>query len=251
MPSTAPSIISVKDLYFAYDECWVLENVSFDLYPQSINCIIGPNGGGKTTLLKLLLGFLSPTKGHIQVLGKPPSAVRRQLGYTPQHGLFDFLFPITAEEVVLMGRLGRKPLLSRYNNEDKKAALEALNTLGLAAFAQRPFHTLSGGQRQRVLIARALAGEPDILFLDEPTANVDPGVEHQLAATLETLRGKMTIVLVSHDLGFVAPMVQNVLCVNRRVESHKTEELSASLIEKTYGHPIKPIHHGPNCLNSH
>ncbi len=245
-PPTA-SAIRTTNLFFTYDTRWVLEAVNLSIAPQTVNCLIGPNGGGKTTLLKLFLGLLKPNIGTVEVLGSAPQSVRKRLGYTPQHALFDTLFPITAEEVVLMGRLGRHGLFSRYNKADKEAALQALNEVGLVSIKNQRFHTLSGGQRQRVLIARALVGDPEILFLDEPTANVDPAVEHQLLNTLERLSGKMTLVLVSHDLGFVAPIVQNVLCINKTVQLHTTESLSSSLIESTYGHPLKHIHHGPDC----
>jgi len=235
--------IEASSVSFKYETQWVLLNVSFQIPAQTITCIVGPNGGGKTTLLKICLGLLKPQSGTVRVLGQMPEKTRIQIGYTPQHSLYDHLFPITVEEVVAMGRLSSNHLFKRISKQDRAAVLQALDQVHLTDSLKKPFQSLSGGQRQRVLIARALACEPQILCLDEPTANVDPKVEDQLLTTLNQLKSSMTIVLVSHDLGFVASVVDQVLCVNQTLQLHPKSALSSSLIDSLYGHHVHGICH--------
>jgi zinc transport system ATP-binding protein len=194
--------------------------------------MIGPNGGGKSTLLKLMLGLLDPSGGSIRVLGTSPIRARRQVGYVPQAMRFDPLFPITALEIVLMGRLDRLGV-GRFSRKCREAALQALEEVGLTDFAMRPYSTLSGGQRQRVLIARALATDPDLLLLDEPTANIDLSVEEKLLETLAHLRERTTILLVTHDLDLISSVGDSVLCVNHRVHRHSLP-LSGETIREIY-----------------
>jgi zinc transport system ATP-binding protein len=226
------NVIECRDLCFSYGKPLVLEDANFAVeYGESL-CIIGPNGGGKSTLFKLILGLLEPDSGSLTILGKSPASTTSKLGYVPQAMRFDPLFPITALDIALMGRLDRLKL-GRFSKECKERAMEALAEVDMADLGHRPFSDLSGGQRQRVMIARALACEPEILLLDEPTANIDLSVEEQFLETLRKLGGKMTILLVTHDLDIVTEIGDSTLCVNRRVHRHSLP-LSGETIREIY-----------------
>jgi len=239
-------VISFNNVCFAYDQTEILHNVSFNLFEHESVCIVGPNGGGKTTLIKLILGLHHPASGSIRVLGGMPHANSRRIGYMPQSTHFDPSFPISVLNIVLMGRLGRRPG-SFYSRSDKAAALQALAQTGLVDLAARPFASLSGGQRQRVLIARALACEPELLLLDEPTAHVDPAMEQQVNDTLARLAHRLTVITVTHELGFVSRMVDRVLCVNRTVKLHPTSEITGEIIQEIYGSDLKMVRHDHQC----
>ncbi len=245
MSSDIPAI-QCEHLSFSYGEVPVLTNVSFSIQKLDAVALVGPNGGGKSTLLKLILGLLTPQSGTIQVLGVTPQQARKKIGYMPQHLQYDPSFPVSVMDVVLMGRAGSTGL-GRYNAEDRRIAMQAMAELAVDGLAARPFNSLSGGQRQRILIARALACEPEILLLDEPTANVDPGVELQLFEILKGLAHRVTILTVSHDLGFVSQMVSRVFCVNRQIHIHPTSELSGEIIREMYGGDIRIIRHDHCC----
>ncbi len=227
------STIQFDDVTFSYGGPVVLEKASFSIAKGDFVSIIGPNGGGKTTLLKLMLGLLKPLRGSIQIFGNTPRAGRHLMGYTPQFLSVDFAFPISVLDVVLMGRLQSGRLWC--NKIDQKAALDALKTLRLEECASASFATLSGGQRQRVLIARALCSGPELLLLDEPTNNIDASSEQILVDILIELNRRMTIVMVSHDVGFVSQCVKNVICVNRTVGVHSTAEMDGRTILELYG----------------
>jgi len=216
---STPTSIVVHGVTHRFGKSTVLEDVSFSIEDGESICMIGPNGGGKSTLLRILLGLLEPSEGRVEVLGQSPREACRSIGYVPQSIRFDPLFPISALEIVLMGRLDRVRW-GRYSRTCRTVAREALATMGLSDCEHRPFAQLSGGQRQRVLIARALAAEPRILLLDEPTANIDLSVEEQFLDSLQELRRRMTILLVTHDLDVVEEMGDSVLCVNRRLHRH-------------------------------
>ena len=244
--------IQVEGLTFAYEHLKVLEAVSFVIETGDFATLIGPNGGGKTTMLKLLLGLLHPTHGTIRLFGQAPEKMRTDIGYVPQYFHFDPHFPITVEEVVKMGRLDRISWFGHYHNADRKAINAALENVGLKSERFRPFSALSGGQRQRVLIARALATQPRLLLLDEPTANVDPVVQDELHTLLNTLRNHMTILMVSHDIGFVSALVSRVLCVNRTLSVHPTSALTGQNMASLYGHDISLVRHDHRCAeNAH
>ncbi len=239
--------IDVRDVSFAYGTAPVLENVSFQVGPNELICIVGPNGGGKTTLVRLLLGLLKPSRGEIRVLGRPPEHARLRVGYMPQHVGHDPQFPVTAMDIVLMGRLGRggiRKTLGWYNRADRRAAFDALDMVDMTAGARQTYSTLSGGQRQRVLIARALCGGPELLLLDEPTANVDALGESRLMDILKRLSGQMCVVTVSHDLGLVSNLVQRVICVNRRVVIHPTSHITGQIFQDLYGAKQRVVEHG-------
>ena len=236
-------IIEIKDLYFSYGEVSVLERINFTVDRKELICMVGPNGGGKTTLLKIILGLLRPDGGWVRVFGHSPSQVRHRMGYMPQNPQHDLGFPVSVLEVVLMGRLERR-LFGPYPGCDKDAAREALKEVGMDGYADRPFSALSGGQRQRVLIARALSTKPDLLILDEPTANIDPEQERQLHEIVENLAGQMTILMVTHD--FVPELVEEVVCVNRSIEVHPTSRIEGHGAEDLYGGAGRIVRHDQN-----
>jgi zinc transport system ATP-binding protein len=209
--------------------------------------MVGPNGGGKTTLVKLILGLLRPDRGQVQVFGGQPSAQCAHIGYAPQHVAFDPRFPVSVTDVVLMGRIGQTGMLGPYRRGDRIAAGGALEAVGLADLARRAFSDLSGGQRQRVLIARAIASDPQLLMLDEPTANLDIGVEVEFHDLLEQLSEKLTLIMVSHDVGFVSQLVDKVVCVHGSVAVHPTAELTGEVMSDLYGHDVRLVRHDHNC----
>ncbi len=235
--------VEISGLSFAYNGQPVLEGVDLTVPELAFAAVVGPNGGGKTTLLKLLLGLLTPQAGRLAVLGGPPQQVRGLMGYMPQHSQVDPAFPVAVQDVVLMGRLGAGghwPWASRAERQEVAAALERV---GLGGLAGRPFHDLSGGQRQRVLIARALAGRPRLLLMDEPTANVDAAAEREVFELLRELNQEATVIVVSHDIGFVSPYVGQVICVNRRVVSHPTCDVTGEVIAGIYGRDVLMVRH--------
>ncbi len=238
--------VSVRDVSFRYTESPVLEDVSFRIERNEIVSVVGPNGGGKTTLLRLLLGLETPQRGEIRVLDRSPRQARRRIGYVPQHVHYDPAFPITVMDVVLMGRLGTpglKGLLGWATHEDRHAAAEALDEVEMNSYRRRSLTALSGGQRQRVMIARALCSKPELLLLDEPTANVDSKGERRIAELLRRLNSRMTVICVSHDLGFVGETTKKALCVNRRVVMHETAELDGAMLQDLYESNVRVVRH--------
>ena len=242
-------VIEVKDLKFSYrkGDTPTLEDVNFTIKCGESGCIVGPNGGGKSTLLKLMLGLLTPDEGSIKIFGLTPAAAARRIGYMPQYHQLDAAFPATVLEVALMGR-ARRGLFGRYKQQDVEKAREALSEMGCSGLEKRSFSTLSGGQRQRVLIARALSSEPELLLLDEPTANIDPGAEEQFYATLELLKGRMTVLTVSHDLGFVSRETDHIICVNRKVSVHTSGNFTSEAADEVYHHKVNLIRHEHSCF---
>ena len=238
--------IQVRSLSFSYDEMPVLSDVNFDIYPLDTVCIVGPNGGGKTTLIKLVLGLLTPDQGEIRIYGEKPAVERRRIGYVPQSAQYDARFPISVREVVCMGRIGNS-VHGHYSLVDKEKALSALEAVNLVDLAGRPFASLSGGQRQRVLIARALASGGDILILDEPTANIDRESEQHFFDLLSTLNQQMTILMVTHEVGFASTFFKRIICVNNQVFIHPTSELTGELIRNMYGGDLRMIRHDHRC----
>ncbi|HEY4759485.1 MAG TPA: metal ABC transporter ATP-binding protein [Thermoguttaceae bacterium] len=240
-------VISMRNVSFCYGNVSVLENVNFDIVQRESVCIVGPNGGGKTTLVKLILGLLAPDAGEIRVFGRSPWQARLNIGYMPQHVLYDPQFPVTVMDIVLMGRLGRPGFSGFFgwpNRKDRQAALEALRQVEMQEFLRRPFALLSGGQRQRVLVARALCSKPHLLLLDEPTSNVDTLVENRLWDLFRELNQNMTIMMVTHDLGVVSSLVEKVICVNRRVVVHPTRQVTGEMISDIYGGNVRMVRHG-------
>ena len=234
--------VALRGVSFSYGGIPVLEDVSLTIPPGDLTCLIGPNAGGKTTLLKLILGLIPPAAGEVRVFGVAPARAALRIGYMPQQAEHDPQFPVTALDVVSMGRLSdRKGGL--YRKADREAAQQALVAVGMGESARTLFARLSGGQRQRVLIARALCDDPDLLLLDEPTANVDQRAGEVFYDLLRRLNERMTILLVSHDVGVVAKLVKTVICVNRGVAAHATADLTGTHIAELYGAQMAMVRH--------
>lgn len=237
-------ILSVKNLDFYYEANQVLSNICFDIYDKDFIALIGPNGGGKTTLLKIIVGLLKPVNGTLTCLDKP--------GYVAQQPRTDVQFPISVLDVVLMDLL-RKGLWYRVTKADKARALACLAKVGMAHMATAVLGQLSGGQRQRVFIARALMHDPKLLILDEPTTGIDQAAQKDFYELLRVLNQKMAILIVSHDLSCVAPLVQKIACLNKKLVYHDSKEVTKETLEETYQCPIELIAHGVphRVLRSH
>ncbi len=229
-----PAVLT-SGLSFAYNGSLALEEVNLTIRKRDFAWIVGPNGGGKTTLLKLMLGLLKPTSGRVEVLGRDPEAARPLIGYMPQQASLDMQFPVTALDIVLMGRLGGVRRFGPFRSADREAAEHALESVGLADQRGRFLSELSGGQQRRLFVARALAGDPELLLLDEPTANLDPQVQSELYELLHKLNDRLTVVMVSHDPAFVSEFVKQVVCVKRRVHVHPTGEVDSEMFAELYG----------------
>jgi zinc transport system ATP-binding protein len=239
-------VISLNGVDFSYNGELVLKDVDLEIHEREMIGIIGPNGGGKTTLLRIILGLLKPRRGEVLVFGQPPARSSHRLGYVPQHMLYDNRFPVSVLDVVLMGLTG-KSSLGPFARATVRKAEEALASVNLSDYRNNPFAELSGGQRQRVLIARALASSPDMLLFDEPTANVDTTAGEKLYEILEQLNSRMTILIVSHDIGFVNRHITSVVCVNQQVVVHPTSALAGQNIIDLYGHDMALIRHDHRC----
>lgn len=246
------TVLKIENVSFSYDSgIKILDNVSLSIEDHSFNCIVGPNGGGKSTLLMLILGLLKPDQGSITLFGRSPESGRRKVGYMPQHMELDRAFPVTVLDVVLMGCLNKHTFWNFYDAADRDTAFHALEKLRISHLAKKSFAELSGGQRQRVLAARALCCEPQLLLLDEPTANVDPGMQQQFYAELDDLAGEMAVILVSHDLGFVSERIEKVICVNRELHIHPVSKLNGSMIRDIYHSDVNMIRHDHCCIKEH
>ncbi|HIJ54989.1 MAG TPA: ABC transporter ATP-binding protein [Deltaproteobacteria bacterium] len=236
-------IIEIQNLSFAYNSQKVLKDVSLTIKQGEFLALIGPNGGGKTTLLKLILGLLNADKGTIRVFGHPPRKASHRIGYVPQDVHVNKDFPVTAMDVVLMGRRTSGKGRARHSKEDRGAARNALETVGMGDFIYRRIGRLSGGQRQRVFIARALATDPDVLLLDEPTASIDPQGQSDFYTLLKDLNETVTVVLVSHDLMILTSYVRSVACVNQQVHYHEEAEMTEEMLTM-YACPVELVAHG-------
>ena len=217
----------------------VLRNISLKIHDHDFIGVIGPNGGGKTTMVKVLLGLLTPYKGKVS---QPSGPIR--IGYLPQAAQIDRSFPITVQEVVESGLQGRPFWRPGPGKAQKKQIAQILHETGLSAYAHRAIGELSGGQLQRTLLGRALIKEPDLLVLDEPNTYVDKTFEGELYHWLQELNKKMAILLVSHDVGTISSIVKTIACVNQELHYHPSNVLSAELL-KVYNCPIDVIAHGP------
>ncbi|WP_457665318.1 metal ABC transporter ATP-binding protein [Thiolapillus sp.] len=237
------NVIEIEDVSFSYGDIPVLDQVSLNVPELEFLGIVGPNAGGKSTLLKIILGLLKPQAGKVQVLGTTPRQARRNLGYVPQYPAFTRDFPVTVEQVVLMGRLGQGRIIGGYSRRDRDIARRVMIETEIGDLAQRRIEQLSGGQLQRTLVARALACEPKILLLDEPTANIDMRVENELFDLLKILNERMTILVVSHDIAFISGYVHRVACLNRTLICHHTEDIDGQVIQQLYDGDVRMVAH--------
>ncbi|MBR2031737.1 MAG: ABC transporter ATP-binding protein [Alistipes sp.] len=245
------SLVSLKNVSVQYDETTALEGVSLNIYPDDFLGIIGPNGGGKTTLVKAILGTI-PHSGEISYSPTLSERGHRLIGYLPQQAEFDRSFPISVIEVVMSGLQAEKGLIKRYTTTDRKRAMELLEIAGIESIAERQISEISGGQMQRALLCRAVILEPNLLILDEPTNFVDNQFENELYTLLHRLNERMAIVMVSHDIGTITSVVKSIVCVNRTVHRHDSNIITAEQLEN-YHCPIQIISHGhiPHTVLEH
>jgi zinc transport system ATP-binding protein len=248
-------LVDISDVWVRFDGKWVLKSIYLKCYEGEILGIVGPNGGGKSTLLKVILGLIRPEKGTVRLFGKKPGKQSRlHVGYLPQISHAERSFPVTALDVVIMGLYHQMGLLSRLMNKHKKIALEKLEQVGMAEHADKPFGVLSGGQQQRVQIARALVSGPSLLVLDEPSTGVDSvGQEdfYELLAGLRDSPERISVIMVSHDIGVVTSHADRVACLNREIHYHgdTDSELDADIHQKVFGRNLKVMVHDPQCVS--
>jgi ABC-type Mn2+/Zn2+ transport system ATPase subunit len=240
LEGTRSAAIATDHVTAGYEGRAALEDVTFSVDPGTLLAIVGPNGGGKSTLLKVLAGLLTPMAGTVRVLGGPPGTAARRIAFVPQAELVDWGFPVTVWDVVMMGRYPRLGPLRRPARRDREAVHDALDRAGMHAHARTQIGRLSGGQRRRVFLARAFAAEPDLYLLDEPVTGIDPTTQEDLMRLLDDeARAGKTVIATTHDLAGAAEHFQEVLAVNRRVVAHGPAKLvlDPSVLARTYsGH---------------
>ncbi|MBN1637581.1 MAG: metal ABC transporter ATP-binding protein [Ignavibacteriales bacterium] len=236
------TILELKNIYVFYYDNLILEDINLKVYENDFIGIIGPNGGGKTTLLKTILGILKPASGRIYLC----EGLNKQncFGYVPQTSNIDFLYPISVLDVVKTGRLNKNKIFKTYDKNDIDIAFDSLKKMDLLKYQNILFGNLSGGEKQRVLIARALTTNPKILLLDEPTSNVDSKVGYHFYELLSQLNKDITIIMVSHDIGAISQNVKKIACLNRKLVYHDSKEITKEMLEKVYHCPVDLIAHG-------
>lgn len=237
------NLISLRNINAGYDGKVVLENVNFDIRPQDFIGVIGPNGGGKTTLIKVILKLLPPYTGEVIYSREVEHDNVRRIGYLPQVSRTDKLFPISVEDVVLSGLQSRKGLWGRYTRSDRQKALKLLETAHIARLRHKTVGDLSGGEMQRALLCRALISDPAVLILDEPNTYVDSRFEKELYELLKTVNERVAILMVSHDIGTVTSYVKSIACVNHTLHYHPSNLITPELLEK-YDCPLQIVTHG-------
>jgi len=237
------SLLEIRDMSAGYDKEVILRDVNLAVQPNDFIGVIGPNGGGKTTLLKTLLGLLPPIKGEIVFNESMREGAHHHIGYLPQVNRIDKKFPITVFDVVRSGLMSRKRLIGRYSRMENEQANSLLEEMGIAGLKKKAVGELSGGQLQRVLLCRALVNRPKLLILDEPNTYVDNQFERELYERLRKLNDKMAILLVSHDVGTITSYVKTIACVNRTLHYHPSNKISTEQLA-AYECPIQIISHG-------
>lgn len=222
----------------------IITDINLAVNKREFLGIIGPNGGGKTTLLKVILGLLKPFKGQVLIDGKPINFRNYKIGYVPQYSNFDKTYPITVKDVVSMGLISKKMFSKKLTAEDIQKVTLALEQVNLLNKINVQIGHLSGGEQQRVLIARALATDPKILILDEPTASVDAQTGVNIYELLSQLNEEKTIIMVSHDVGAISRSVKKIACMNKKLVYHDSKEITKEMLEETYQCPVDLIAHG-------
>ena len=248
------SAVSIKNLTANYENVEAIKDVNLEIEDKDYLAILGPNGGGKSTLLKVILGLVKPSKGEIKIFGKSPEDSGSLIGYVPQFSKFDRNFPISVMDVILMGQLKNKfNLFHQFDKCDLEKCNKIMEKLQISDLKKRQIGQLSGGQKQRVLIARALIGNPKILLLDEPTASLDSSATNMIYSLLKELNNDMTIVIVTHDIGVISSYVKNIACLNKKLYYHGESKLTEDIIEHVYGCQVDLVAHGipHRVLESH
>jgi len=238
------SAVEIENLKVCYRDNCVLNNVNMKIAKGEFLGIIGPNGGGKTTLAKVILGIKEASEGNVLVYGMTPEKARGLVGYVPQFTTFEKDFPISVGEVVLTGLLGKVKPFRRYGKEALLKADSIMERVGIMHLKGKRVKMLSGGETQKMLIARALAIEPKILILDEPTASIDTKSKEAIYDLLKQLNSEMTIILITHDLGVISSYVESIACLNAELFYHGKSEINENIIEHTFGCPVDLLAHG-------
>lgn len=236
-------IIELQDITAGYEQEIVLKDVNLTVHEKDFIGVIGPNGGGKTTLVKLMVGLLKPVKGRIMVHKQNGNDAKSIIGYLPQVNRFDIRFPISVTDVVLSGLASEKSLLKGFTKRDKEKALTLLAQMGIRELSRKPIGELSGGQMQRVFLCRAIITSPKLLILDEPNTFVDNKFEADLYQILKELNSQMAIMIVSHDVGTISYYVKTIACVNKNLHYHPSNIITEQQLA-AYNCPIQIITHG-------
>lgn len=233
-------LLELKNIYASYNGETILKDVNLNIFENDFIGVVGPNGGGKTTLLRVILGLLKPYNGEVIINNQDNQAL---FGYLPQYNNFDSSFPISVKEVILSGLMSEKKLYKRYTSEDISKANDLMKRTGIWDHRKSNIGEISGGQMQRALLCRAIISSPKILILDEPITYVDSNFENELYQILDELNKKMAIVMVSHDIGMISSHVKSIACINRELHYHASNMISVEQLN-SYGCPIDLITHG-------
>lgn len=247
-------IIRLDDVAASYDGKTVLHNVNLTVYKYDFLGVIGPNGGGKTTLIKLILGLMKPEEGTIRYYRNGREVPEIAMGYLPQYSSIDKKFPISVYEVILSGLSKQKTLLHNFRKEQHDKVKKVIEQMGLSGLEKRSIGQLSGGQLQRTLLGRAIVSDPEVVILDEPNTYIDKRFEAKLYELLEEINKERAIILVSHDIGTVLQNVKTIACVNETLDYHPDTEIPEGWLDEHFGCPIELVGHGElphRVLKSH
>ncbi len=235
-------LVKLENITYGYESEKAIEGINLEIVKGDFIGMIGPNGGGKSTLIKLIMGLIEPWTGRI-LYGKNELGEKINIGYLPQYHEFDHKYPISIKEVILSGLVNKSSMITRFTNKDRRRADKVLNLLGLQNIGNKSIGDLSGGQMQRAFLGRAIISNPDLLILDEPVTYVDSKFELELYELLEDVNKNTAILLVSHDLGQITSSVKTIACVNRHLHYHPTNKITDKMLT-TYNCPVELITHG-------
>jgi len=236
-------VLQIRDLTFSYNKHNVLEDINLEVQADDYLAILGPNGGGKSTLFRLILGLLTPDSGEIILLGGEPCKMRKYVGYVPQLFNYDYDFPIRVEEVILAGNLSLRSFGRKYSPAELERLEKVLDMVGMQEYRKTQIGSLSGGQRQRIFIARALINDPKLLLLDEPVANVDQKWQSSIYELLYSLHSRLPIIVVTHDIGVISTYIDKIACLNKRMHFHGKTKDGMPRISEMYECPLELVAH--------